>query len=219
MRIIVTVFILCIAFCGSCFASMGIGDSGGEVLEAQKQLVAKGFFVGGLDGKFGQQMEKAVKCFQYENKVEMTGELDKATYLLLMNKELPSRFSLPGNITRIRKAVSTALGLQGVPYYFGGTSPSGFDCSGFIQYVLRHAGVSVPRMADEQYYASVRVDNPKLGDLVFFETYMPGVSHVGLSLGGGSFIHASSSRGVTISSLEDDYWKRSYVGAGRVFVN
>lgn len=210
-------FLLCMLFCVPCFASMGLGDSGEEVLEAQKQLAAKGFHVGALDGKFGREMEKAVKCFQYENKTDMTGELDRFTYLLLMEKELPSRFSLPGDITKIRKAISMAMGLQGVPYVFGGTSPSGFDCSGFIQYVLRHAGIAVPRMADEQYYAAEKVDVPKTGDLVFFETYMPGVSHVGLSLGGNEFIHASSSKGITVSSLDDDYWKRSYVGAGRVF--
>lgn len=102
----------------------------------------------------------------------------------------------------------------GVPYEYGGTTPSGFDCSGFIQYVFSKAGVSVPRTSAGQYSAGSSVSNPSAGDLVFFTTDgSGGVSHAGISLGGSRFIHASSSRGVTISSLNGSYWDSRYLGA------
>ena len=210
MRFLVALFF-------SLFLVVGIGDRGDEVLAVQKQLVAKGFSVGDLDGRFGLKTENAVKSFQYENKLEMTGELDKASYLLLMNQKLPDRFSGSGNISLVRRLVSSAMSFLGVPYVFGGVSPSGFDCSGFIQYVFASAGIVLPRMADEQYFATVRVDRPREGDLVFFETYCPGVSHVGMYLGRNEFIHASSNHGISVSSLDSEYWGSRYVGAGRVF--
>ena len=110
-----------------------------------------------------------------------------------------------------------AMRFLGVRYSFGGTSSYGFDCSGYTQHVFGMMGVHLPRMADEQYYAGKRfAGQPKVGDLVFFHTYAPGVSHVGISLGGDRFVHASSSHGVMVSSLHDSYWGRRYVGAKRV---
>jgi cell wall-associated NlpC family hydrolase len=109
-----------------------------------------------------------------------------------------------------------AMKFLGVRYSFGGTSASGFDCSGYVQHVFALAGVSLPRMADSQYYAGKSfAGKPKAGDLVFFHTYAPGVSHVGISLGGDKFVHASSSRGISVSSLSDSYWAPRYVGAKR----
>jgi cell wall-associated NlpC family hydrolase len=110
-----------------------------------------------------------------------------------------------------------AMRFLGVRYSFGGTSSYGFDCSGYTQHVFGMMGVHLPRMADEQFYAGKRfAGEPKAGDLVFFHTYAPGVSHVGISLGGDRFVHASSSHGVTVSSLHDSYWGPRYVGAKRV---
>ena len=119
--------------------------------------------------------------------------------------------AMASNLTR------NAMRFLGVPYAFGGTSGYGFDCSGFTQHVYAMMGVRLPRMADEQYYAGKSfVGQPRRGDLVFFHTYASGVSHVGISLGDGRFIHASSSHGVMVSSLHDSYWGPRYLGAKRV---
>ena len=115
-----------------------------------------------------------------------------------------------------RNLTRDALKFLGTPYVFGGTTSSGFDCSGFVQHVFAMLGVTVPRTADAQYYAGRRVKGGmKAGDLVFFQTYEPGPSHVGIYLGHGKFVHASS-HGVMVSSLSDSYWSERYLGAKRV---
>ena len=117
---------------------------------------------------------------------------------------------MASNLTR------NAMRFLGVRYVFGGTSAYGFDCSGYVQHVYATMGVRLPRMADQQYYAGKSIaGKPQAGDLVFFHTYAPGVSHVGISLGGDRFVHASN-RGVRVSSLNDSYYAPRYVGAKRV---
>jgi cell wall-associated NlpC family hydrolase len=109
----------------------------------------------------------------------------------------------------------SALKFLGVPYVFGGTSTSGFDCSGYVQHVFAMLGVSLPRTADAQYDAGHRiVGGMRVGDLVFFQTYAPGPSHVGIYLGGGKFVHASS-HGVMVSKLSQSYWAARFIGAKR----
>lgn len=107
---------------------------------------------------------------------------------------------------------------RGVPYVFGGTTPSGFDCSGFIRYVFAKNGITMPRMADEQYRVgrNIMKRNLQPGDLVFFETYEPGPSHSGIYIGGGKFISATSSSGIAIADLTSGYWGERYLGARRV---
>ena len=116
------------------------------------------------------------------------------------------------NLTR------NAMRFLGVRYVFGGTSTNGFDCSGYVQHVFALLGVHLPRTADEQYVLGKRVVGKAMapGDLVFFQTYAAGASHVGIYLGNDRFVHASSSRGVTVSSLHERYWSVRYLGAKRL---
>jgi cell wall-associated NlpC family hydrolase len=111
-----------------------------------------------------------------------------------------------------------AMRFLGVPYSFGGTSTAGFDCSGYVQHVFAMLGIHLPRTADSQYLKGQRVRGGDLqpGDLVFFQTYAPGASHVGIYLGNDQFVHASSSRGVMVSKLSESYWASRYLGAKRV---
>ncbi len=110
----------------------------------------------------------------------------------------------------------SAMRFIGTPYVFGGTSPSGFDCSGYTQHVFAMLGIAIPRLADAQFYAGRPTSGGMTtGDLVFFQTYEPGPSHVGIYLGNGRFVH-SSSHGVMVSRLGDSYWRSRYLGAKRL---
>ncbi len=110
----------------------------------------------------------------------------------------------------------SAMRFIGTPYVFGGTSPSGFDCSGYTQHVFGMMGIAIPRLADAQFYAGRPTrGGMTAGDLVFFQTYEPGPSHVGIYLGNGRFVH-SSSHGVMVSRLSDSYWRARYIGAKRI---
>lgn len=111
--------------------------------------------------------------------------------------------------------VGIAMSFLGTPYVWGGASPSGFDCSGFVMYVYAQVGISLPHNAAMQYgYGSpVSRDQLAAGDLVFFD----GLGHVGIYIGGGSFIHSPHSGDVVkISSLSDSWYASTYVGARRM---
>jgi cell wall-associated NlpC family hydrolase len=113
----------------------------------------------------------------------------------------------------------TALTLRGAPYRDGGADPNGFDCSGFVWYVFGTHGVALPRTVSDQARWGEKVDGSDLrpGDLVFFSTTAPGPSHVGIVIGGDSFVHAPSSSGVVrVERLSASYWSSRFVGARRV---
>ena len=115
--------------------------------------------------------------------------------------------------------IQTALGFLGTPYRNGGTDPTGFDCSGFVQFIFARAGAVLPREVKDQYRAGRDIDleDVQPGDLVFFETVTRGASHVGMALGDGRFVHAPSSRGVVrVEPYTANYWARRFVGARRV---
>ena len=132
----------------------------------------------------------------------------------------PSVEALQGNTgpALSSKIINTAKKYIGVPYLWGGTTPKGFDCSGFVQYVFKANGITLLRTSREQYTEGVRVSKSNLqpGDLVFFNTSGKGVSHVGIYIGDGKFIHSGTTRGVVIAELFSDYWMNLYLGARRV---
>ena len=193
-----------------------VGDQGDAIAEIQGQLVLLGYDVV-ADGTFGVATVEAIKDFQKNKGIKADGLIGPATYSALLGKSMPEvvhTMSALGNTV-----ISLAKDYMGVPYVFGGTTPYGFDCSGYVQYVFAKAGVSIPRTADVQYDFGKPIATTDLvaGDCVFFETYLPGASHVGIYLGDNKFIHASSSGGVRINSLTQPYYSAHYIGARRMF--
>lgn len=123
-----------------------------------------------------------------------------------------------GNKTSNASTMSIAQQYLGVKYVYGGSTPSGFDCSGYVYYVLKQSGRSIGRTTAAGYYASTtKVTNPQVGDLVFFKNTMnkSGVTHVGFYVGGGKMISALSS-GVNYANVTSDYWRSRLVGYGRL---
>jgi len=116
--------------------------------------------------------------------------------------------------------LAVARDLLGQPVVWGGASPAqGFDCSGLVQYVYRQAGINLPRTADLQFLVgrTVAVTSLQPGDLVYFTTYEPGASHVGIYIGRDKFIHTSFFKGVVaIADMNDRYFVQRYYGAKRV---
>ncbi len=118
----------------------------------------------------------------------------------------------------IQDVIATARRFIGVRYCYGGARPeSGFDCSGFVQYVFSLHGIKMPRTASEQATVGTRVTDPAPGDLVFFDTHRNGsIEHVGIYVGNNAFIHASQNKGITITSLSDTWYKQRYAFTCRI---
>jgi cell wall-associated NlpC family hydrolase len=117
-------------------------------------------------------------------------------------------------------ALLAAESFIGTPYRYGGSGPDAFDCSGLVAYAYRQAGVTVPRTAAQQYAVARAVPRRDLrpGDLVFFRLSGREVSHVGIYAGGGRFVHAPQTGGqVRTASLDDEWYRERYAGAGRPY--
>lgn len=128
----------------------------------------------------------------------------------LMNEEQDQR----------QQIVNTALQYLGVPYSWGGVSPSGFDSSGFIWYVFQENGIQLPRVSSDMYQAGMWIAKDQLlpGDLVFFRGYLPGSSHGSIYIGEDKFVHSpSTGKTVSVGNLDDPYyWGPRYFGARRI---
>jgi len=119
--------------------------------------------------------------------------------------------------SRTEAIIGYAKSFIGVPYRYGGQSPKGFDCSGYVQYVFGNFGIDLPRTADEQFSwgRSINDQAAKPGDIVAFRTGKV-ITHTGIYLGGGRFISSTSSHGVMISSVDGPYWADHFFGYSRI---
>ncbi|ALC91245.1 hypothetical protein AM500_16680 [Bacillus sp. FJAT-18017] len=144
--------------------------------------------------------------------------LKKFMAILLMTTMLTTILPTMGEAAYYHtKAISVAKANIGVKYKWGGTTTSGFDCSGLVKYSFGKAGKYLPRTTGEMWTKGKRVYSLQPGDLLFYKTTSTSkVSHVGIYLGSGKFIHSASSKGVSIAYLSNSYWKPRYVGAKRI---
>ena len=191
------------------------GDEGDRVLAIQLRLIDLGYNVPKATGEFDERTTRAVLTYQKQARLNQTGVVDEITWHFLMD------YGKGGNYGRreVARLLNIALRFGGVPYVWGGATPAGFDCSGFVQYVFGQIGVNLPRTADVQYELGRKVMRSDLqpGDLVFFETYEPGASHDGIYVGDDRFVAANSGTGVAVAALSDPYWSSRYLGARRLF--
>jgi cell wall-associated NlpC family hydrolase len=134
-------------------------------------------------------------------------------------REMPAPPAAP-TIDTGRALLIAAESRIGAPYRYGGSGPDAFDCSGLVAFAYRQVGIDVPRTAAQQFAAATPVARRELrpGDLVFFRLYGRDVGHVGIYAGGDRFVHAPQSGGhVRIASLEDEWYRDRFVGAGRLY--
>ncbi|UFT98862.1 LysM peptidoglycan-binding domain-containing protein [Radiobacillus kanasensis] len=145
-------------------------------------------------------------------------KISKVAKEVALPTPLPNEVPSDQGDYNVTKLIAEATALFGTPYQFGGSTPVGFDCSGFIFHVFNLAGKDIARYSSEGYYnRSFYVNKPQLGDLVFFEnTYKKGISHVGIYAGNNTFIHAGET-GVTTSSLTNSYWNQHFDGFKRLY--
>ena len=194
------------------------GMSNDLVMKLQVMLGEHGYYTGNIDGDFGKGTQQALISFQIDHQLVPDGIAGLQTMTILREMAIqPSRDQAPNRLAK--QITALARQLRNTPYAWGGSSPGGFDCSGYIYYLFHYFHLELPRMADEQYEVGIPVKRTELqeGDLVYFSTYMPGPSHVGLYIGDNAFIHASSAAGkVIITPLNSDYYQANYLGARRV---
>jgi lipoprotein Spr len=209
---LVTLFLPQVVWAAS--STLQVGDKGWKVKTVQIKLNTIGVRTP-TSGRYTGELSRQVRDFQKKNRLRATGKVDDATYKALLQAAFNKEGIKGVNGSDI---VRTASRFKGVPYGFGGTTPRAFDCSGYVQYVFRQHRAVLPRTADQQYEKGMFVTQSQLqpGDLVFFSTYEPGASHVGIYAGSGKFWNATSSRGVQLCGLGDEYWRQHYYGAKRV---
>lgn len=159
-----------------------VGTTGSEVTQVQTELNYLGYNVGKVDGIFGSNTQIAVKAFQSAQSLSSDGVVGPITGNQL-NSLYATKLSQKNNTqSRQEKAdaiIATGKKYIGVPYLWGGTSPgTGFDCSGYVQYVFAQNGISLPRVSRDQYTVGTSVDfnNLQPGDLVFFPLPETGLS-------------------------------------------
>lgn len=195
---------------------MKLGSSGAYVRTLQSELAHLGYSVGPLDGIYGPKTLAAVETFQGNDHLQIDGITGPLTQNALEKTQTPSVPSTSS--AKINGIVSKAKKLLGTPFLWGGTTPAGFDCSGFTQYVFASQEIKLPRISKDQAKIGTAVpyNNLQPGDLVFFSFSGNGtIDHVGIYLGNSQFISSTTHKGVAIYPFTS-YWLNSYKGARRV---
>ena len=201
---------------------------GEDVLLLQEALKALQYLdIDTCTDYFGSKTQEALIAFQQSQGLNADGIAGLRT-IDALNQVLTGRGITISSANRSAelgtlssKIASTAKSFLGYRYVFGGSSPSGFDCSGFTSYVYKQHGITVARTSIGQSTAGTKVSKENLlpGDLLIFSnTFRAGVSHTGLYLGNGKFIHASTSKtGVIISDLNSKHYTEKFSYGRRVF--
>lgn len=190
------------------------GEKSNDVKEVQKVLAYYGYYTDDIDGIYGPLTETAISNIKKEGLIEK----EKILIDLPTNEEvIMNEQSIPTeNINN--DIIATAKEYIGVPYVWGGASANGFDCSGFIQFVYQSHDKTIPRTTRDIWNFAKETNEPSIGDLLFFETYQAGPSHLGIYLGDGNFIHAASSTGVTITNYQNNpYWNKRFIAAKSIY--
>ncbi|GEN30564.1 cell wall-associated NlpC family hydrolase [Cerasibacillus quisquiliarum] len=216
-----------------------------DVRKTQEILQFFGYYHGHIDGIYGPLTTEAIQRVEAEHHISLVNvhlqqplkkvhekkkkekqQLKQSTKTNESNADsqefkkaehtIPPSQPVATTQSRSTKIIQTAQLYIGTPYEWGGTTPNGFDCSGFLQFVYQTENIQIPRTVSEIWNFAEPISAPSIGDLVFFETYKPGPSHAGIYLGNGRFIHAGSSRGVEISDINLDYWQNRFLGAKRI---
>ncbi|NLM44170.1 MAG: hypothetical protein GX201_09205 [Clostridiales bacterium] len=200
--------------------TLQLNDTGEDVADLQDKLKNLNFYEGDINGVYDESTKISVENFQKSRGLEPNGIAEQQTLLELYTLHNTYEADRAALIRREagNKLVEYAKQFVGVKYVWAGSTPKGFDCSGFTKYIFNVFGVNLAHSASSQFKSGEKVSKSDLqvGDLVFFTTYKPGPSHVGIYIGSNKFIHASSgSKKVTITDLNSNYYSRRYLGARR----
>lgn len=184
-----------------------MGDTEERIAQIQKEMTLIGYPVT-ISGVLDYPTLEKIMDFQYRYGLVVEGRLNLETQALLHQKYLEQM--------RLNTLV-TAKKHLGVPYVWGGTTPKGFDCSGFTQYVYKEQGINLPRVAADQSRVgtTVSLNQIKAGDLLFFSMKGKEIDHVGIYSGIGTFIHSSIGVGVAVMPLSQ-HWKAYVVKIQRL---
>ncbi|MEH7336408.1 LysM peptidoglycan-binding domain-containing protein [Neobacillus drentensis] len=163
------------------------------------------------DSLWGIAARNNLSVTQLKSINNLTSDTIYVGQVLKVTANLQSPIPAP-TVSKAQMVMDEAKKYIGTPYLWGGNTPAGFDCSGFTSYVLNKVGITIPRTAATQWSGLKVISTPNPGDLVFFETYAPGPTHVGIYLGDNKFIQAGS-HGVAIADMTNTYWKPKYLGA------
>lgn len=200
-----------------------IGSNGQAVTQLQNDLKRLGFFAGNATGYYGTATEKAVRDFQKRYGLAVDGIAGPATLGKIAEILNGKDNQVKNGSFNVMNVIADASELIGIPYVWGGATPSGFDCSGLVVYVYNKSNIQLPRTVAQMWNSLKTVSQPQVGDLVFFDTDAKDLSqiknptHVGIYIGNNKMIQSGSSTGVTISDMTSNYWKSRYLGARRPY--